>query len=138
MTLTRFGIAVWAALGLFAFYQAYASAMKRIEVLNQENATLTAAYEYTANERARLDRIYTEQKQETKRVRENLEHQLEGIRNTKADACADAPVSDGRIQWLQQPVWIDQAGAMPSGTGGADPADAVPGAPITGSLQPAD
>jgi len=85
-----------------------------VEQLEQDKRNLLAAYEYLSTERDRLDRLYAENRRENTRVQTILERQLEAMRTTEADPCADVPVSADRIQRLRQPVWLDTPHAVPS------------------------
>ncbi|WP_010323639.1 hypothetical protein [Marinobacterium stanieri] len=78
-----------------------------VNQLEQDKKTLATAYQYASDERDRMDRLYSHQKQEVGRVQRNLEQQIEGLKRAQAGACADAAVSAERIKWLQQPVWLD-------------------------------
>ncbi len=84
-----------------------------LQRLEQDKHTLQVAYEYLSDKQARLNQLYAETRRETDRVQANLEQQIRGIRDAEADACADAPVSADRIEWLRQPVWDDTPAPMP-------------------------
>ncbi|WP_146071870.1 hypothetical protein [Marinobacterium lutimaris] len=112
------------------------SANQEIGRLQADNETLRSGYEYAANERTQLDQLYAAQKRETYRVQSNLEQQIDALRNAKADACAHAVVTADRISILQQPVWLDTSGSMPSDTAELNSGDPLPGASVSGDEKP--
>ncbi len=114
------------------------SANQKVGRLQADNETLRAGYEYAAKERTQLDQLYAAQKKETYRVQSNLERQIDALRNAEADACAHAAVTADRISILQQPVWLDTSGSMPSDTAELNSGDPLPGASGSWNGKPGD
>jgi ABC-type uncharacterized transport system fused permease/ATPase subunit len=77
----------YAALSTWAAIEAN----QEIGRLEADNATLQAAYEYSANRYNSLNTVTAKQQKDQRRERERLQNQIDALRTTEADECADTP-----------------------------------------------